>query len=99
MGVPGCPEFACWTASIDSVRIVLIASVSSGSAAEATGCLRFIEDVMGLSTPVMLSSCNWCGFNGQPLGWLDHAVAPCGDEGRHWQVSRRSERSLAARPD
>ena len=28
MGVPGCPEFACWTASILRVRIVLIESVS-----------------------------------------------------------------------
>ena len=27
IGVPGCPEFAFWTASIERVRIVLIASV------------------------------------------------------------------------
>ena len=26
MGVPGCPELACWTASIESVRMVLIDS-------------------------------------------------------------------------
>lgn len=24
MGVPGCPDLACWTASIESVRMVLI---------------------------------------------------------------------------
>src|SRR5262249_39032509 len=36
IGVPGCPDFACWTASIDSVRMQLIdnwsncASVSRG---------------------------------------------------------------------
>src|SRR5882762_9561819 len=29
IGVPGCPEFACCTASIESVRIVLMQSVSS----------------------------------------------------------------------
>ena len=29
MGAPGCPEFACWTASMASVRIVLMQSVSS----------------------------------------------------------------------
>src|SRR5206468_10597793 len=26
IGVPGCPDFACWTASIERVRIVLIAT-------------------------------------------------------------------------
>jgi hypothetical protein len=31
MGAPGCPELAFWTASIDSVLIVLMHSVSSGS--------------------------------------------------------------------
>src|SRR5208282_1863022 len=31
MGVPGCPDFACWTASIERVRIVLIASRSRSS--------------------------------------------------------------------
>src|SRR4029077_13679367 len=31
MGVPGCPDFACWTASIERVRIVLIASWSRSS--------------------------------------------------------------------
>src|SRR6516164_6545727 len=30
-GIPGCPEFAFWTASIDSVRMVLMQSSSSGS--------------------------------------------------------------------
>jgi hypothetical protein len=29
IGAPGCPEFAFWTASIDRVRIVSIASCSS----------------------------------------------------------------------
>src|ERR687897_3570505 len=29
IGAPGCPEFAFWTASIESVRIVSIASWSS----------------------------------------------------------------------
>src|SRR5215469_229158 len=29
MGAPGCPEFACWTASMASVRMVLMHSVSS----------------------------------------------------------------------
>src|SRR5215216_940418 len=29
MGVPGWPEFACWTASIESVRIVFTHSSSS----------------------------------------------------------------------
>jgi len=28
IGVPGCPEFACWTASIDKVRMVLMLRVS-----------------------------------------------------------------------
>src|SRR4029077_6468941 len=31
MGVPGWPELAAWTASIDSVRMVLIASWSSSA--------------------------------------------------------------------
>src|SRR5208337_2066319 len=30
-GIPGCPEFAFWTASIDSVRMVLMQSSSIGS--------------------------------------------------------------------
>src|SRR4029077_10911222 len=30
IGVPGCPELAAWTASIDSVRIVLMQSSSIG---------------------------------------------------------------------
>src|SRR5262245_5014512 len=31
IGVPGCPDFACWTASIDSVRMVLMDSCSNCS--------------------------------------------------------------------
>src|SRR4051812_43038077 len=46
MGVPGCPELACWTASIESVRIVLIDSVSSGSLAEFTGCFTLRSGAM-----------------------------------------------------
>ena len=30
MGVPGCPEFAAWIASMARVRIVLMQSSSSG---------------------------------------------------------------------
>ena len=37
MGVPGWPEFACSTASMASVRIVLTASVSSGDASDVRG--------------------------------------------------------------
>jgi hypothetical protein len=33
MGAPGCPEFACWTPSIERVRIVSTASWSSWSVA------------------------------------------------------------------
>src|ERR1044071_10087226 len=29
IGVPGCPDLACWTASIESVRIVLIANCTT----------------------------------------------------------------------
>ena len=47
----GMPELACWTASIASVRIVLIDSVSSGSFAEETGCWTFRSEAMSLSTP------------------------------------------------
>src|SRR5215472_15127998 len=31
MGVPGCPDLGCWTASIESVRMVLIDSWSNCS--------------------------------------------------------------------
>ena len=38
MGVPGCPDFACWTASIDKVRMVLMQSSSiEGSPGAAAG--------------------------------------------------------------
>ena len=56
--MPGCPEFACWTASMESVRIVLIESVSSGSFAEETGCFTFRSEDMRLSTPC--GSCCLC---------------------------------------
>ena len=36
---------------MESVRIVLIDSVSSGSFAEETGCFTFRSDAMRLSTP------------------------------------------------
>src|SRR5262245_48937719 len=35
MGVPGWPELACWTASMERVRIVLIASWSSSASVMA----------------------------------------------------------------
>src|SRR5258706_3561785 len=37
IGAPGCPELAFWTASIESVRIVLIARVSSSGAIARLG--------------------------------------------------------------
>src|SRR5581483_9239257 len=56
MGVPGWPELAAWTASIDKVRIVLIAVTSSGSCADLiTGFLSTVPamiDSLGLGPPL-----------------------------------------------
>src|SRR5262249_881207 len=46
MGVPGCPELAAWTASIDSVRIVLMQVASSG-------CFSDLIDGFGATVVVM----------------------------------------------
>src|SRR3954451_25271878 len=49
IGVPGWPEFAFWTASIDSVRIVSMLSLSRA-------CLSVAADVMSLPLGFDLSS-------------------------------------------
>src|SRR5450432_4124885 len=53
IGAPGCPEFAFWTASIDSVRIVLTArrSRASGARAMAIAVLRGVSVRWGGSEP------------------------------------------------
>ena len=37
-GIPGCPEFAFWTASIDSVRMVLMRRATIGCGRQAARC-------------------------------------------------------------
>src|SRR5215467_2975636 len=51
MGVPGCPDFACCTASIESVRMVLIHSWSSAvSISGSADCVKPIVLSSGLLT-------------------------------------------------
>jgi len=48
MGVPGCPESAFCTASIESVRMVLMHNSSIDDADEATAAEVAVSDTMAL---------------------------------------------------
>ena len=63
MGVPGCPELAACTASMESVRIVLMQSISIGVAAFWTEAL--------VSVTLILAPRLWRGMEQQPAAWLD----------------------------
>src|SRR5277367_2756601 len=68
MGVPGCPELAACTASMESVRIVLMQSISIVVAVVGTEGLVFVALIVA----------PWLGArNGPPsLGWLgDYCIS------------------------
>jgi len=54
IGVPGCPEFAFWTASIAKVRMVLMHSSSIVSEAPSFGFEEVFEGAMGLNRVAIL---------------------------------------------
>src|SRR6516162_6069328 len=105
IGVPGCPEFACWTASIDSVRMQLIDSWSSWAPVIGLG-----ESSAGLATALIFASClvpadlsSCCGFLHMAAELVAHGGKELVGEGRlaagaetfvkrggkHWRRHRR----------
>jgi hypothetical protein len=63
MGVPGCPELAACTASMESVRIVLMQSISIGVATLGIEAL--------VPVTLILAPWRWRGTENNPAGWLD----------------------------
>src|SRR5215213_5872315 len=62
IGVPGCPDSAAWTASIDRVRIVLMQVASSGCLSDLIAGLGSTAVVMVGGSPSVVSG------SGRPLG-------------------------------
>src|SRR5690242_3189227 len=73
MGVPGCPEFACCTASMDNVRTVLMQSSSNSDPPVALRAALVAVSVMSPCPCVVCDSwwsaarggsarCVWCAY-------------------------------------
>src|ERR1044071_2783861 len=77
IGVPGCPDLACWTASIERVRIVLIAN-----------CIMFSSVIVSSGQFSLRFSCLYGSYFAQ-APQVSLRLAECGGKERLDEVPRR----------
>src|SRR5947209_12464933 len=100
MGVPGWPELACCTASMDSVRMVLTHSWSMGLATAAGPRLpgAFVPEAGAEATALDMVSSRGCETRPDSKGTGDHDNAPAGGRPNEKTVSPRPQGALSSAP-